>query len=463
MSLAKIGAIAASLALAAAPALAAPTVAGGGDATQALSDCNTDLRLLNPLTGWQARWPQQLAGLAAAPAPVQQVALDDWRGAPAALHADIEALRARTNAPAHVARRILTQVQALQAGPIAPQLTDPQWRALLDGPLKDAVADYARFLSQGYLPKAPAGSGLALDREGQACFLLAATRWTSLALTADQIEATGRRLLAERRARLAELSGVAEADLAPVLEGLRAGEQTPTTRDDILRISRAALERARMAAPDWFDLPDAPPINLEPIPASLEADLPAGYYQPATAQTPATYRVNLSRPQDRRLMAQVIAFHETIPGHHLGFSAARAPGQFNSGFVEGWGVYAEHLAEEMGLYSDRQALIGSAAKDLWGASRLIVEPGLHVRGWSRDQAVAFMLENTALSRAEIEVEVDRYLALPGQSLSYMLGYDAIRQARERTQARQGAAFDIKAFHKALLSPGSRPLSDLTLP
>ena len=159
-------------------------------------------------------------------------------------------------------------------------------------------------------------------------------------------------------------------------------------------------------------------------------------------------------------MVEAIAFHEGVPGHHLAFSSATTPGIFNSGFVEGWAIYAEHLADELGLYSRPEDRMGAAAKHLWASARLIVEPGLHVHGWSRDRAIAFMRENTPLSDEEIGVEVDRYLALPGQSVAYMVGYDAIRRARERTRQRDGAAFDLKAFHRRLLAPGSQSLDEI---
>jgi uncharacterized protein (DUF885 family) len=167
--------------------------------------------------------------------------------------------------------------------------------------------------------------------------------------------------------------------------------------------------------------------------------------------------INLSRPQDRRLMAEVIAFHEPLPGHHVRAALGLPAGDFNSGFAEGWALYSEYLADEMGLYSGPLDRAGMMAKHLWAASRLVVEPGLHLHGWSRDRAVAFMRAHTALTDAEIAVEVDRYIATPGQSLSYMLGYDRIIGARHYAERRLGHDFDLRRFHRIVLGPGSRPL------
>jgi len=439
---------------------------GAGDAAAPLAGCDTDLVRLNQLTGWQVQWPQELAALARRPAADRAAALPRWRAAAAGLDADMAALerhrRAGTTAPKAVVQRVLAQIDALVATPAAPGLTDPDWRAFLDGELTPKARAFADYLRTAYLPAAGETSDLASSETGRRCFEQAAARWTSRSMTSAEIEATGRTLLARYRLELQTLEGVEAAAIPATLAHLRDGEGRPAaTREDILRISRDAIDRAVAAAPAWFDAsPAQAPLEVEPIATALEATLPAGFYAQAAGDEPARYLINLSRPSDRRLMAEVIAFHEAVPGHHLAFSTARRPGTFNSGFVEGWAIYAEHLADEMGLYGGREDRLGMVAKHLWAASRLIVEPGLHVHGWTRDEAVAFLLENTALSRAEIEVEVDRYLAMPGQSLAYMIGYETLRAARERTEAAQGAAFDIRAFHGRVLAPGSRPLDQL---
>ena len=159
-------------------------------------------------------------------------------------------------------------------------------------------------------------------------------------------------------------------------------------------------------------------------------------------------------------MAEVIAFHETLPGHHIRAALGLPAGRFNSGYAEGWGIYAEYLADEMGLYASSTDRAGMMTKHLWAASRLVVEPGLHLRGWTRAQAIAFMRSHTALSDAEIAVEVDRYIASPGQSLSYMLGYDRIMSARQYAERVMGPRFDLRHFHQVVLGPGSRPLDEM---
>lgn len=195
------------------------------------------------------------------------------------------------------------------------------------------------------------------------------------------------------------------------------------------------------------------------MPKYLQASAPAGYYVRAQGNTPARYIINSSRPNERRLMAEVIAFHEGVPGHHLWstYPRKKASTGYNSGILEGWALYSEYLADEMELYSSTYDRQGMITKHLWAASRLIVEPGLHLRGWSREDAIRFMMENTVMSRTEVEIEVDRYIAMPGQSLSYILGADLILSERKSARNIMGNLFDISEFHDVILEPGVRSL------
>ncbi|MFC3711699.1 DUF885 domain-containing protein [Sphingoaurantiacus capsulatus] len=439
-----------------------PAVALTQSAPAPTPACDTGLAQINPIFGWQLQRAQALRTLAAAPATQQAAALAEWRALATEVRADIAGLRQGLAegriAPAPVIDRVLSQVRALDdqlaASPLA---TDPAWRALLDRDLRPALAAYIDFLERDYRPKAPRASSFAGRPEARTCFGEAVTQWTTLTLPPEEIEASGHRLLAEARADLAKAAGVSEADLPTLLAELRRG--TPgATREELLKVTEGALSRGRAATPRFFHLDKPlPPIVVEPFAPALEADAVAGVYRPATDSAPAAYVVNLSRPEERRLMAEVIAFHETFPGHHLAFAAQRSAGSFNSGFIEGWAIYAEYLADEAGLYATPRDRLGLHAKHMWAASRLIVEPGLHVRGWTRAQAIDFMRANTLLSDTEIAVEVDRYLALPGQSLSYMLGADRLRKARARAERVLGKAFDIRRFHKMVLDAGPRPL------
>ena len=449
-----------------------PLAADGGFAASALADCKTDLRYLNQVSGWQGVWPREWQAVASASSPD---ALARWRAAPAALNKTVEALRAgvanKETAPRPVVLRVLQQVRDLIG---ALDARDPRyfsdnaaggaWNALVTDEILPALIEFERFLDVEYLPKARRRPGLSDTEGGGDCFHHAVAFWTTLDLSRDEIEAIGRRLLDATRNDLAA-TGQDGEDAEAIMARLRAQQTAdPTTPAELIAISEKVLMRAQDATLFAFEKTARHAIEVVEMPAHVQASFPAGYYvgpngDPGSA---GQYVINPSRPGERRLMAEAIAFHEGVPGHHLFFDYPRdAPSEgFNAGLLEGWGLYAEYVADEMGLYSslfDRQ---GMMAKHLWAASRLVVEPGLHLRGWSREKAIDFMLKNTIMPRAEIEIEVDRYIAMPGHSLSYMLGADLIMSERDRAREELGAAFDIRAFHELVLAPGVRPLPQL---
>jgi uncharacterized protein (DUF885 family) len=177
----------------------------------------------------------------------------------------------------------------------------------------------------------------------------------------------------------------------------------------------------------------------------------------------------VSNPQERTTFdLESVAFHEAVPGHHFQISLAlehedlpmlRRLSLFTA-YVEGWGLYSERLADEMGLYSSALQRMGMLAADAWRAGRLVVDTGMHALGWSRQQAVDYLLENTPEARIEVESEVDRYIAMPGQALAYMVGRLEIQSLRGRAQAALGERFDVKAFHDVVLGSGALPLAVL---
>jgi uncharacterized protein (DUF885 family) len=196
-----------------------------------------------------------------------------------------------------------------------------------------------------------------------------------------------------------------------------------------------------------------------------------GYYlQPAEdGSRPGRYYLNTSEPGTRpRYEAEALAFHESIPGHHLQLAIAQELRDLpdfrrhagTTAFFEGWGLYTERLGDAMGLYSGDLDRIGIASFDGWRACRLVVDTGMHALGWPRDEAIAFMLEHTALAPDNVVNEVDRYIAWPGQALAYKLGQLEIQRLHDEASARLGAAFDVRRFHDTVLSQGALPLTAL---
>jgi uncharacterized protein (DUF885 family) len=244
-----------------------------------------------------------------------------------------------------------------------------------------------------------------------------------------------------------------------------------TTRDEVRAIAEDALRRANDAIGGWFGrLPHAPCEVVVMGDHEAKHSTIAYYRQPAAdGSRPGRYYINTSEPTTRpRYEAEVLAFHEAVPGHHLQIAIAQelpdlpAFRRFSgpTAYVEGWGLYTERLCDEMGLYSGPLDRFGVLSFDAWRACRLVVDTGLHALGWSRARAIEFMLAHTALAENNVVNEIDRYLAMPGQALAYKLGQLELRRLRRESETALGAAFDIRAFHDVVLSEGAVGLATL---
>jgi uncharacterized protein (DUF885 family) len=232
-----------------------------------------------------------------------------------------------------------------------------------------------------------------------------------------------------------------------------------------------ALRRAEEALPDWFQRYDLAPCVVRAMDPVEAAGSVLGYYQPPAADgsRPGAHVVNTHQPRSRpRFEYEALAFHESVPGHHLQFAIGQSLTDlpafrrfaYVTAFGEGWGLYAERLCDEMGLYTSDLSRIGMVSFDAWRACRLVVDTGMHHFGWSRDRAIGYLREHTALSESNIANEVDRYIVSPGQALAYMIGRLRIRALRDRVRAARGASFDYREFHHQLLGHGSVPLDTL---
>ena len=342
--------------------------------------------------------------------------------------------------------------------------------------VRPAFERYRAFLADEGLPagRGDAAVGLAALDGGAEMYRSLARAHTTTDLSPEELHAMG---LAEIERLDEELRGLGGTllgarDLPDTLRRLRSDPELHfTSGEEIVEVASSCLARASAATPDWFHLlPDAP-CEVVPMAAHEEEHSTIAYYRdPATDGTrPGQYFVNRSHPETRpRYEAEALAFHEAVPGHHLQVALAQErtalPAfrrhSLSTAYVEGWGLYAERLADEMGLYSADIDRIGIASFDAWRASRLVVDTGMHAFGWPRSRAVAFMTEHTALGENNIANEVDRYISWPGQALAYKVGQLELLQLREAARARQGARFDIRRFHDAVLGPAPLPLAVL---
>jgi len=308
-------------------------------------------------------------------------------------------------------------------------------------------------------------------REGYAAAVRAHTTTT---LSPDEIHAIGVDLVRGLRDELSELGGralgVSEVDA--VLDRLR---HDPALRfreaGEIVASATTALARANEALPDRFHAYDIAACVVTEMSEFEASDSVLGYYiPPATdGSRPGMHCVNTHSPTQRpRFEYETLAFHESVPGHHLQTAIAQGLTQlpmfrrvgYLPAYSEGWALYTERLCDEMGLYSSDLERLGMLSFDAWRACRLVVDTGMHHLGWSRRQAIDYMLANTALSPGNIANEVDRYVAWPGQALAYMIGRLRIRSLREELEGQPGSGFEVRDFHDAVLRHGAVPLDVL---
>jgi len=365
--------------------------------------------------------------------------------------------------------------------PEPPEGTDTQaWRAkaarIVEAVVRPAMARYRNALADELAPVARDDDHVGVgDVEGGAAAYDAAVRaHTTTDLAPEVIHQIGLDLLGGLHAELADVGGRAlgAGGVPQVLGRLR---DDPALRfqagDEILAAAQAALRRAEEALPDAFLAYDIAPCQVEAMDPVEAKDAVPGYYLPPSADgaRPGSFQVNTYAPAIRtRFEYDALSFHESVPGHHLQFALAQrleAIPEFRrfayvTSYCEGWALYCERLADELGLYRGDLERLGMVSFDAWRACRLVVDTGMHALGWSRDRAVGFMRDNTALSESNIANEVDRYIAWPGQATAYMIGRLRIRSLRDQARDRLGGAFDLRAFHDRVLSSGPVPLDTL---
>jgi uncharacterized protein (DUF885 family) len=291
---------------------------------------------------------------------------------------------------------------------------------------------------------------------------------TTLDLAPEELHATGLAEIERIDAEFVELgrSVLGTHDLQSTLAALRDDPRLRfETPEEVFETAERSLARAQAAVGDWFGRLPAADCVVVPIPSHSEVHQTIAYYSwPAMdGSRPGRYYINLYAPQTRpRYEAEALAFHEAVPGHHLQIAVAQELEGLpafqrmlgSTAFAEGWGLYTERLADEMGLYTSDMDRFGILSFDAWRAGRLVVDTGMHALGWTRRQAIEFLQGHSALGENNIANEVDRYIVWPGQALAYKVGQLEIMRQRRLAEERLGARFEIKRFHDTVLGAGA---------
>ncbi|MFS8099793.1 DUF885 domain-containing protein [Lentzea alba] len=334
-------------------------------------------------------------------------------------------------------------------------------REVIDTVVKPALENYRNVLQQEVLPhgRDTEHAGLCWMPEGDAIYRKAMRAHTTVDVEPAELHAIGLRQIEDLKREFAQYG-------EDVFDRLRNDPALRhTDGQDLLDAARVAVAKAEAEAPKWFRVMPEQKCAIEAMAPSLSAQVPPHYFPAAEdGSRPGTYFVNTKEPESRTWIEdEATAYHEAVPGHHF----ERAKGALLkdlpllrrkvqiSAFGEGWALYCERLADEMGLYSSDEARLGMLMLDAMRAGRLVVDTGLHALGWSRQQAIDYLVENTPMALLLIESEVDRYLGEPGQALAYMVGRLKFDELRARAEA---AGKDVRDFHEVVLSQGRLTLA-----
>ena len=336
-----------------------------------------------------------------------------------------------------------------------------------------AITQYADFYAETYAPACREEVGASALPNGQEYYAHRARLFTTTEKTPDEIHQLGLSEVARIRAAMMDIIEEVEfdGDFKAFQNFLRTDPQFyAKTPEELVAVTSVISKKADGVLPTLFTRLPRMPYTVKPVPEDIAEGTTTAYYErPAGDGSRAgVYRINTSLLDQRPLFElEALSLHEAVPGHHFQIALSqeltlpnfRKFGGFTA-FTEGWGLYAESLGLDAGFYEDPYSNFGRLSYEMWRACRLVVDTGMHSKGWTKEEAIAYMAENTALSLHNIEAEVNRYITWPGQALAYKIGELKMQELRKRASDTLGADFDLRRFHDALLENGAVPLSVL---
>ncbi len=345
---------------------------------------------------------------------------------------------------------------------------------VIDETVVPAYREFSNYFNDIYLPASRDSIGASSLPNGEAFYEYRTHFYTTTQMTPDEIHRVGlnevKRIRDEMQLVIDELEY--EGSFQDFLHFLRTDPQFYyETPEELFEGYLAISKRIDPEVVKVFGKLPRMPYGLRPIPDNIAPDTTTAYYSgpAADGSRPGYYYVNLYRPEVRpRYEMEVLTIHEAVPGHHLQIALQmelEAMPNFRkysgfTAFTEGWGLYSESLGYEMGFYQDPYSHFGALTYDMWRAVRLVVDTGMHYKGWTRQQAIDFFKDNAAKTEQDIVNEIDRYISWPGQALAYKIGQLRMLELRRRSEQALGNAFDVRAFHDALLGGGALPLEIL---
>jgi uncharacterized protein (DUF885 family) len=399
-----------------------------------------------------------------------------------------EGLASGLTAPRIVAERTIAQIERLLEVPIesavvpamvkvASEADRERVREVVRDVVYPADAAFLEALRGEYLAATREDPGLWSAPNGEALYRTAIRSWTTLDLDPESVHRIGldelETIEAERR-EIANAAGFGD-DTAAYRASLDAdASNTPSTKDELVARALEDIERGLAAAPRYFGVLPRAGCEVRPVEEYKEKDAPFAYYYPPAVDgsRPGIYYANgYDLPSRKYSKLATTTYHEAVPGHHFQITLEMENPHLNTfrrlgsrmvggAYVEGWGLYSERLADEMGLFRSEAERFGMLDAQAWRAARLVVDTGLHALRWPRQRSIDF-LRHAGLSETDAVIETDRYICWPGQALTYKVGQREIERLRAELERRDGSAFDLRSFHDAVLGHGSLPLATLS--
>jgi uncharacterized protein (DUF885 family) len=454
------------------------------EAEQQLRVCRRELWAISHMGGWHLQLSLVAGEQPVATAEERGWALERWSALPARVDQEIANARAGLDAgysaPKSIVRRVIGQFDGL----IDPSDSNPlfgpaarsddaafaaQFRAVISAQVIGSLRRYRDFLQEEYLPRARDALPISAHPNGVACYNAFLRSYTTLQRSPQEVFALGQRTVAANAQRVRVLGEAAfgTRDLPEIANRIPQAEDNRfRSEDELIAFSRVAVDRARDASARLFNTMPSQPVVVEPFEVFRRNAGGSSYYQsqPDPAR-PATYRIQSAHwESETRGSAEITAVHEAYPGHHMQIALARMEvsrpiSQIlgNSAYIEGWARYSEALAEEAGIYQTRYAPM---TRRLWPARGMVVDPALHVMGWTPEQVIAFMRESGRFRGEDAIDMVDRIAIMPGQLTAYDSGGLEILALRAEAEAALGDRFDVRRFHNRVLEHGSTPLTAL---
>jgi prolyl oligopeptidase len=347
-------------------------------------------------------------------------------------------------------------------------------KEIIDESIVPAYRRFSRYFNDNYLPASRDSIGASSLPNGEAFYEFVVRSFTTTRMTPDEIHRIGlnevKRIKGEMQLVIDELEF--EGSFADFLHFLRTDPQFYyETPEELFEAYLAVSKRIDPELIKLFGKLPRMPYGLRAIPDNIAPDTTTAYYnQPAAdGSRPGYYYVNLYRPEVRpKYEMEVLSVHEAVPGHHLQIALQmelEETPEFRkfidfTAFTEGWGLYSESLGYELGLYKDPYSRFGALTYDMWRAVRLVVDTGMHYKGWTRQQAIDFFMDNAAKTEQDIVNEIDRYISWPGQALAYKIGQLKMLELRQKCEQALGDDFDVRAFHDEMLGGGALPMEIL---